>query len=77
MEVENQENKETNQEQQIPFSLQGEINLVNEEEELNKDGPTQKERLEKMINKLNKDTQDEVQNENQNRTPAKSSITWC
>ena len=65
MEIENEQNKETNQEQQIPFSLQGEINLVNEEEELNKDGPTQKERLEKMLNKLNKDDENEEQNDNQ------------
>ena len=46
MEIENE------QEQKVPFSLQGEMNLVHMEEEDNKDGPTQKERLEKMLNKL-------------------------
>ena len=64
MEIENEQNENNNQEQKIPFSLQGEIDLVNQEEEENKDGPTQKERLEKMINKLNKDN--EENNEEQN-----------
>ena len=64
MEIENEQNENNNQEQKIPFSLQGEIDLVNQEEEENKDGPTQKERLEKMINKLNKDN--EENNEKQN-----------
>ena len=56
-EQENQNNEEkgNEKEQKVPFSLQGEMNLVNQEEEENKDGPTQKERLEKMLNKLNKD----------------------
>ena len=65
MEVENeQENEQKNSQEpaKVPFSLQGEINLVNEEEEMNKDGPTQKERLEKMLNKLNKDKDDENEN---------------
>ena len=57
-----QENKNEEQ-QKIPLSLQGEINLVNEEEEQNKDRPTQKERLEKMINKLNKDNEKPEENE--------------
>ena len=67
MEVENeQENDQKNSQEpvKVPFSLQGEINLVNEEEEMNKDGPTQKERLEKILNKLNKDKDDENENEN-------------
>ena len=55
MEIENEQNENNNQEQKIPFSLQGEINLVREEEEENKDGPTQKERLQNMLNKLNKE----------------------
>ena len=63
MEIENEQNENDNQEQKIPFSLQGEINLVKEEEEENKDGPTQKERLQKMLNKLNKEN-DDVQEEN-------------
>ena len=42
MEIENNQKENNNEEQQIPFSLQGEINLVREEEEENKDGPTQK-----------------------------------
>ena len=62
MEIENNDNENKNQEQQIPFSLQGEINLVREEEEENKDGPTQKERLEKMINKLNQENNNEEHN---------------
>ena len=69
MEVENEQENEQkdNQEQpKIPFSLQGEINLVNEEEEMNKDGPTQKERLEKMLNKLNKENGDENNENNEN-----------
>ena len=75
MEIENEQNeqnKDVNEEKQIPFSLQGEINLVREEEEENKDGPNQKERLQNMLNKLNKknepeepNNQDEKQ-ENQN-----------
>ena len=63
MEIENNQKENNNEEQQIPFSLQGEINLVREEEEENKDGPTQKERLEKMLTKLNKDEKPEEQNE--------------
>lgn len=68
MEIENDQEKEkqNEQEQKIPFSLQGEMNLVNEEEEENKNGPTQKERLEKMLDKLNKDdNQNEEKNENE------------
>jgi len=67
MEVENEQENEQKDSQEpvkVPFSLQGEINLVNEEEEMNKDGPTAKERLEKMLNKLNKDKGDENENEN-------------
>ena len=75
MEIENdhkEENNNNNQEQQneiqVPFSLQGEMNLVQEEEEQNMDGPTQKERLEKMLNKLNKDdNENEENNENENQ----------
>ena len=63
MEIENNENENNNQVEQIPNSLQGEINLVREEEEENKDGPTQKERLEKMLTKLNKDEKPEEKNE--------------
>ena len=63
MEIENEQNENNNQEQKIPFSLQGEIDLVNQEEEENKDGPTQKERLEKMLTKLNKDEKPEEKNE--------------
>ena len=63
MEIENEQNENNNQEQKIPASLQGEINLVNQEEEENKDGPTQKERLAKMLNKLNKE---ENNNEEEN-----------
>ena len=55
MEIEDEQNLNNNEAQKIPFSLQGEIDLVNQEEEENKDGPTQKERLQKMINKLNQD----------------------
>ena len=55
MEIEEEQNENKNQEQKIPFFLQGEIDLVNQEEEENKDGPTQKERLQKMLNKLNQD----------------------
>ena len=58
MEIENNQKENNNEEQQIPFSLQGEINLVREEEEENKDGPTQKERLEKILKKLNKPNDD-------------------
>ena len=73
-EQEQHEEQEQNNEQEqneikvpnIPLSLQGEINLVNEEEEENKNGPTQKERLEKMIKKLNKDDENEENNENKN-----------
>ena len=61
----NEQEQKNSQEQKIPFSLQGEMNLVQEEEEQNKDGPTQKERLQKMLNKLNKDN-DENENENEN-----------
>ncbi len=39
---------------------------MNEEEEMNKNGPSQKERLEKMLNKLNKDKADEDENKNEN-----------
>ena len=63
MEIENNENENNNQVEQIPNSLQGEINLVREEEEENKDGPTQEERLEKILTKLNKDEKPEEQNE--------------
>ena len=55
MEIEDEQNLNNNEAQKIPFSLQGEIDLVNQEEEENKDGPTQKERLQKMLNKLNQD----------------------
>ena len=55
MEIEDEQNLNSNEAQKIPFSLQGEIDLVNQEEEENKDGPTQKERLQKMLNKLNQD----------------------
>ena len=62
----NNQEQQKEKEIQIPFSLQGEINLVNEEEEQNKDGPTQKERLEKMLNKLNQeDNENENMNENE------------
>ena len=64
MEIENNENENNNKVEEIPNSLQGEINLVREEEEENKDGPTQKERLEKMLTKLNKE--DEPKPEEQN-----------
>jgi hypothetical protein len=64
MEIENEQNENNNQEQKIPFSLQGEIDLVNQEEEENKDGPTQKERLQKIINKLNKETEENNPEEN-------------
>ena len=65
MEIEEEQNENNNQEQKIPFSLQGEIDLVNQEEEENKDGPTQKERLQKMLNKLNQDNNEE-NNDQQN-----------
>ena len=55
MEIEDEQNLNNKEAQKIPFSLQGEIDLVNQEEEENKDGPTQKERLQKMLNKLNQD----------------------
>ena len=55
MEIEDEQNLNNNEAQKIPFSLQGEIDLVNQEEEENKDGPSQKERLQKMLNKLNQD----------------------
>ena len=55
MEIEDEQNLNNNEAQKIPFSLQGEIDLVNQEEEENKDGPNQKERLQKMLNKLNQD----------------------
>ena len=64
MEIENEQNENNNQEQKIPFSLQGEIDLVNQEEEENKDGPTQKERLQKMLIKLNKETEKNNPEEN-------------
>jgi hypothetical protein len=38
----------------IPFSLQGEMNLVQEEEQ-NKEGQNQKNVSKKMLNKLSKD----------------------
>ena len=66
MEIENNQKENNNEEQQIPFSLQGEINLVREEEEENKDGPTQKERLEKILKKLNKDNENNNEKEEQN-----------
>ena len=62
MEIENEQNKENVEEQAVPFSLQGEINLVREEEEENKDGPTSKERLQNMLNKLNKENDNEEEN---------------
>ena len=65
MEIEEEQNDNNNQEQKIPFSLQGEIDLVNQEEEENKDGPTQKERLQNMLNKLNQDNNEE-NNDQQN-----------
>ena len=64
MEIENEQNENNNQKQKIPFSLQGEIDLVNQEEEENKDGPTQKERLQKMLIKLNKETEKNNPEEN-------------
>lgn len=73
MEKENEHGEEinnNNQEQQneIPFSLKGEINLVNDEEEQNKDVPAQKERLEKMLNKLRKKyNENEENNEKKNQ----------
>ena len=42
-----QEHKNS-QEKKIPFSLQGEMNLVQEEEQ-NKEGKNQKERLQKNV----------------------------
>ena len=45
------------------------MNLVNEEEEENKNGPTQKERLEKMLNNINKDNE---QNEDKNEVEEKN-----
>ena len=66
MEIENNENENNNQVEQIANSLQGEINLVREEEEENKDGPTQKERLEKILKKLNKDNENNNEKEEQN-----------
>ena len=82
MEIEDEQNLNNNEAQKIPFSLQGEIDLVNQEEEENKDGPTQKERLQKMLNKLNQDNniennseqtplenQDEPQENNSEQTP--------
>ena len=77
MEVENeQENDQKNSQEpvKVPFSLQGEINLVNEEEEMNKDGPTQKERLEKMLYKLNKDKEDENGNNENNEGEQKDVV---
>ena len=67
MEIEEeQDNKQ--QKEQIPFSLQGEMNLVNEEEEENKNGHSQKERLEKMLKNINKDQeQNECKNENEGK----------
>ena len=71
MEIENCQEKEQTKDK-VPFSLQGEMDLVNEEEERNKNGPTQKERLEKMIKKLNKDDQqNEEKNENENQEQSK------
>ena len=55
MEIEDEQNLNNNEAQKIPFSFYFEIDLVNQEEEENKDGPTQKERLQKMLNKLNQD----------------------
>ena len=66
MEIENNQKENNNEEQQIPFSLQGEINLVREEEEENKDSPSQKERLEKILKKLNKDNENNNEKEEQN-----------
>jgi len=67
MEIENELEQNNNQEQKISSSLQGEINLVKEEEEDNKNGPTQKERLEKMLNKLNKDKEENEEENNENK----------
>ena len=64
MEIENNENENNNKVEEIPNSLQGEINLVREEEEENKDGPTQKERLEKMLTKLNKEEEPKPEEQN-------------
>ena len=69
--VQNEPNQNANEEQAIPFSLQGEINLVREEEEENKDGPTQKERLQNMLNKLNKENEPQ---EEQNTPEEKQDI---
>ena len=83
MEIENEQEPEQQQNNelqgQVPSSLQGEMNLVNEEEEENKNGPTQKERLEKIINKLNKENDDnkesnEKENENENDNQPKSGV---
>ena len=72
MEIENE------QEQKVPFSLQGEMNLVHMEEEDNKDGPTQKERLEKMLNKLNKgkeeSNEENENNENENEDKPQGNV---
>ena len=75
-EQENQNNEEkgNEKEQKVPFSLQGEMNLVHEEEEENKDGPTQKERLEKMLNKLNKDKEDNEENVEKNEGEEKPNV---
>ena len=64
MEIENNENENNNKVEEIPNSLQGEINLVREEEEENKDGPTQKERLEKILTKLNKEEEPKPEEQN-------------
>ena len=70
----NNQEKENEKEQKIPFSLQGEMNLVHEEEEENKDGPTSKERLEKMLNKLNKVQEDNAENVEQNDEEQKPNV---
>ena len=76
MEIENEqepkeEQQQNNQQEEnvpkISSSLQGEIDLVNQEEEENKNGPTQKERLEKMLNKINKDKNNEEINQQEEK----------
>lgn len=76
MEIENEqepkeEQQQNNQQEEnvpkISSSLQGEIDLVNQEEEENKNGLTQKERLEKMLNKINKDKNNEEINQQEEK----------
>ena len=73
----NEQEQQNSKDQKVPFSLQGEMNLVQQEEEENKDGPTQKERLQKMLNKLNKDNEEnenKENNENQNNNQDKPNV---